>query len=108
MFSATLLKSFLHTFNIAPLPFQFCHWITILQLVFCLTICTLGLIDIKKHKEANTKLREEMDSTLSESEKLDIELGFEPYELQMKEIIKNDAIKLNNELKKSENKKKED
>jgi hypothetical protein len=44
LFGATLLKSFLHTFNIAPLPFQFCHWITILQLALCLTISILGLI----------------------------------------------------------------
>ena len=56
---ATILKSFLASFNIAPLPFKFNHWITIVQCLMCNTIAVLAIIDIKKHKEANSKLREE-------------------------------------------------
>ena len=99
---ASILKAFLQSFGIAPAPFVFLHWFSILQLAMCITIACLGLIDIKKHKEANNKLKEEMDKSLSESEKLDLELGFDSYELEMKKNIKNQAIRLQNKLKEEE------
>lgn len=99
---ASILKAFLQSFGIAPAPFVFVHWISILQFAMCMTIACLGLNDIKKHKEANNKLKEEMDKSLSESEKLDLELGFDSYELEMKKNIKNQAIQLQNKLKEEE------
>ena len=82
------------------------HWFTLVQIVISLTIAIFGLRDIKKHKLANMKLKTELDSGLSESERLDLELGFDTYELEMKKQIKEQALKLNNELKEKKDNKK--
>lgn len=102
----TILKAFLQSFDIAPLPFVMNHWFTLVQVVISLTIAIFGLRDIKKHKLANMKLKTELDSGLSESERLDLELGFDTYELEIKKQIKEQALKLNNELKEKKDNKK--